>query len=168
MKYFFILLAILVVCFVVLTLFKYFKLKEFDKIISVCVDNLNETFDRLDKEITNILNSVKDDKIKEIYIVNNENLELFERENMLFEISWSINKYFDDKKVKEKEKKILRSINNIDEETQGLKDYYNLNSVRYNELYNKIPFVYIFRLFGLNSKKIFKLRKLENYEILKD
>lgn len=167
MLYFIIGMTIIVICFVTLFFINYFKLKEFNNIIFICSLNLNETFDRLDKEIVTILDKVKDEKIKDLYL-NNSKLDLFEKENMFFDITWNINKYFDDKKVKINEKKILRNINNIEEEIEGLKDYYNLNSVRYNELYNKVPFVYIYKLMKLECKKVFKLRKLESYEILKD
>lgn len=167
MTYFIIGIVVLFIIIIVLFLLKYFKLKEFDKVILVCINNINESFDRLDKEIVSILDKVSDEKVKDLY-KSNKDFSLFEREDMLFEVSWNINKYFDDKEVDEDDKKILRNISNIDEEIEGLKDYYNLNSVRYNELYNKVPFVYIFKLLKLESKKVFKLRKLENYEILKD
>lgn len=160
-------LIILVIVLVVLVLLKYFKLKEFSNVILVCSNNINEALDKQIKEIDKILKYVSEDKIKDSYVIKDD-FDLFSREDVVFNTSWNINKYFDDKKVNNKEKEILRNISNIDEEIEGLKDYYNLNSVRYNELYNKVPFVYIFKLLKLESKKVFKLRKLESYEILKD
>lgn len=160
-------IIILVIICGVLFLFNYLKLKEFSNVIDVCVNNIEEALDRQDKEIVKILVSVKDQKIKETYVIK-DNFDLFEKEDLIFNVSWNINKYFEDKKVKKKDKEILRNINSIEEEIEGLKDYYNSNSIKYNELYNKIPFVYIFKLLKLENKKVFKLRKLENYEILKD
>lgn len=167
MAYFIIGISVLIVIFIVIMFLKYCKLKDFSKIIEVCSNNIDETLNRQIKEIDKILKYVEDDKIKNYYVIK-DSFDLFDKEDVVFNTSWNINKYFEDKKVKDDNKVILRNISNIEEELEGLKDYYNLNSIRYNELYNKVPFVYIFKLLKLDSKKVFKLRKLENYEILKD
>lgn len=167
MIYFIIGIVAIVVIGVLLVVFKYLKLRDFNKIIETCTYNINDALDRQEKEMVIVLEDVKDQKIKEAF-VNIDSSDMFCKEELLFNVSWSINKYFEENDVNDNNKKILRNINNIEEELEGLKDYYNLNASRYNELYNKIPFVYIFRLLKLNSKKIFKIRKLENYEILKD
>lgn len=149
------------------TFFKYLKLREFDMVIKVCSDNINDTLDKQEKEIQGILDKVKDQKIKEDFVCCKSS-DMFVREKGLFNVSWDINKYFEANKVSVKTKNMLRNINNIEEELEGLKDYYNLNCNRYNELYGKKPFVYLYKLFKFEKKGVFKTRKLENYEILKD
>lgn len=167
MIYLIIILIFVFILGVLYTFSKYLKLREFDSVIKVCTDNINDTLDKQEKEIENILDEVKDQKIKEDF-VNSRDSDMFIREKGLFDVSWDINKYFEVNKVSVKTKNMLRNINNIEEELEGLKDYYNLNCNRYNELFSKKPFSYLYKLLKFEKKSAFKTRKLENYEILKD
>ena len=56
----------------------------------------------------------------------------------------------------------------IEEKLEGLKDYYNSNSIKYNELLYKKPFNYIYKLFKLDAKNTFKIQVSEELEILKN
>lgn len=99
-----------------------------------------------------------------------ENLDVFQLEKALFDVRWNLNKLIEEEKIKIKKesKTIITSLNEIEDEIEGLKDYYNSKAITYNEKYFKKPFYFLFKLFKLEDKKTFSLRKIENYEILKD
>ena len=63
---------------------------------------------------------------------------------------------------------LSRQIRDLEEELDGLKDYYNANVLDYNEIFLKKYFNKIFKLLKFDSYKAFKIRKLEEYEIFKN
>lgn len=147
----------------------YFKLKELNNFCNVSQERL---FEVLNKK-KNLLEKLKDQtKNKNLIKLLNieENLDVFQLEKALFDVRWNLNKLIEEEKIKIKKesKTIITSLNEIEDEIEGLKDYYNSKAITYNEKYFKKPFYFLFKLFKLEDKKTFSLRKIENYEILKD
>ena len=56
----------------------------------------------------------------------------------------------------------------LEEDLEGLKDYYNSKVIIYNEKYLNKLFCKIYKMLKLEKQKKFKLRKIESFEILKD
>ncbi len=167
MLYIFLFIGFLFLILIGVFFVKFLKIREIDNTIKICQNNLTELLNQKENFIKEIIDAVDDNKVVELYKPNDE-FNIFEREDMLFETYWNIHKYFLEKKVNKKTKELIDKINEIEEGIEGLKDFYNMNCINYNEIYSKIPFVYVFKLFKLDCKKVFKLRKLDNYEILKN
>ena len=63
---------------------------------------------------------------------------------------------------------MVKNLNILEENLDGLKDYYNANVLNYNEIFLKRYFNKLFRLLKFVDYKSFKIRKLEEYEIFKN
>ena len=71
-------------------------------------------------------------------------------------------------KNNKKFKNEIIKLNEIDDDIEGLKDYYNANVINYNEIFLKKPMNLIYKLLKFTQYKSFKLRKIDDYEILKN
>lgn len=145
--------------------FKYSKLKDINNSIDIATENINAVLDRKLELVNELLNDIKNDKIKEKFSYSDD-FSLYEKEDALFSVSFDINKYVKegkDKKLKDK----VRVLNTLEESLDGLKDYYNANVLNYNEIFLKRYFNKIFRLLKFRDYKAFRIRKLEEYEIFK-
>ena len=148
----------------------YLKIKNSNSVLMICEDKievlLNEKKELIDKAIK-ILNSKK---LKDLFHYE-ENLTIIEKESSLFNIRWELNKYLNNqgkKKVTDEVKDIVKRLDVMEEDLDGLKNFYNANIINYNEIYNKKLFNWFFKLLKLKKKESFKLRKLEDFEILKN
>ena len=173
----YVIIAIVIVILVVaLVIFgNYMKLKDLDENCEVASSNIEELLVEKKSILDNAVSVVDDEKINALYESYNQDDDLFKREDVLFNVSWEINKLFnnfDEKEVKKLKKKnidtLISDLVRLEESLQGLREYYNRNVLNYNEKYNKMPFTIIYNLFKFKSKKSFKLRTLEEYEILKN
>lgn len=175
MIYVIIAFVIIIVLVTLIVLGNYMKLKDLDENCDVASVNIEELLEEKKKILDEVVLSIDDEKINALYSDYNEDSDLFEREEILFNVSWEANKFFnnsDEKDVKKLKKnnvdKLLSDLVGLEENLQGLREYYNRNVLNFNEKYNKMPFTIIYNLFKFRAKKSFKLRTLEEYEILKN
>lgn len=142
------------------------KLKDIKKSLDICTSNINEFLSKKLSLVTILLKDIKDEKIKKDFSYS-EDFTIYEKEDALFNISWNINKYIKDNNVKKLKDK-AKELNILEENLDGLKDFYNANVLNYNEIFLKKYFNKIFRLLKFSDYKSFKIRKLEEYEIFKN
>lgn len=159
----------IIVFLVLILLFLYMKINnlkdEHDK-IEVALNKINNIVNKKDENILNILDILKDEKLKSKY-ENKDNI--IEKEENLFYLYWDINKYLNENK--KKNKKLDELINEIEcneDELEGLKDFYNSTVNLYNSLYNKKPYTLLYKIFKFKTKNIFTSKRVEEFEILKD
>ena len=147
-------IILLLVIFFFIVLFNYFKLKDFRTSIETCCDNINELLNTKHELINKLLKKIDNEKFND-------------KEDALFNISFEINKYLKDSKNVEFKDEI-RELNVLEENLDGLKDFYNTNVINYNEIFLNKVFNKIFILLKFDVYKSFKIRKLEEYEIFKN
>lgn len=146
--------------------FKYSKLKDINNSIEIASESINAVLDKKLELVNELLKDVKDKKIKEKFEYSGD-FSLYEKENALFNVSFDINKYVKDKKIVKLKDKV-KELNVLEENLDGLKDYYNANVLNYNEIFLKRYFNKLFRFLKFGDYKSFKIRKLEEYEIFKN
>lgn len=146
--------------------FKYSKLKDINNSIEIASESINAVLDKKLELVNELLKDVKDKKIKEKFEYSDD-FSLYEKENALFNVSFDINKYVKDKKIVKLKDKV-KELNVLEENLDGLKDYYNANVLNYNEIFLKRYFNKLFRFLKFGDYKSFKIRKLEEYEIFKN
>lgn len=142
------------------------KLKDINRSLEMCSDNINDVLDKKLKLVNVLLKDVKEEKIKKEFSYNDD-FNIYEKENALFIVSFNINKYVKDNNIKKLKSKI-RELNILEENLDGLKDFYNANVLNYNEIFLKRYLNKFFRLLKFGDYKSFKMRKLEEYEIFKN
>lgn len=146
--------------------FKYSKLKDINNSIEIASESINAVLDKKLELVNELLKDVKDKKIKKKFEYSDD-FSLYEKENALFNVSFDINKYVKDKKIVKLKDKV-KELNVLEENLDGLKDYYNANVLNYNEIFLKRYFNKLFRFLKFGDYKSFKIRKLEEYEIFKN
>jgi len=162
----------------IVTLFvlnNYLKLKDFEQNIFACTNNINELLVEKKEILDDLIKKVDDKKISELYNSYSDDETLFVREEVLFNVNWEMNKFMHNK-IDEKDERLnddiikdsVNKLNRLEENLEGLREYYNTNALNFNEIYFKKPFYYLYKLFKYDEKKSFKYRKLEEYEILKN
>jgi len=157
-----IILALLAIVFI-----KYKKLEDLENAIITCEDNLENHLKEKNEIIKEVIKDINDDELNKF--TYNEEETIHEKEDNLFNIRWDINKYLlENPKKNKKFKKEIIKLNEIDDDVEGLKDYYNANVINYNELFLKKPMNLIYKLLKFTQYKSFKLRKIDDYEILKN
>lgn len=170
MTLYIILVALLIIVILVfIALNNLSKLKELMNTIDICSGKLEETLEEKKELLTKLSEETKNkDLIKLINI--KDNLDIFELEKSLFDTKWGLNKLIANKKLKVKKDAsiILTNLNKIEDDIEGLKDYYNSKAITYNEKYFKKPFNIIYKLLKYEQKKTFTIRKIDDYEIMKD
>ena len=157
------LIAVLVGGFVVFL--KITKLKDIKESLEMCACNIEKFLDKKSKIVTSLLKEIDDEKIKKDFSYS-EDFNIYEKEDSLFTVSWNINKYIKDNKLS-KFKDSVKDLNILEENLDGLKDFYNANVLNYNEIFLKKYSNFLFRFFNFKDYKSFKIRKLEEYEIFK-
>lgn len=145
---------------------KYTKLKDISNSLDMCMDSIDTVLEKKLKLVNSMLKDVKDDRIKEDFNYD-EDATLYDRENILFDTAFAINKYVVNSKGKKLKEKV-RELNEIEEGLDGLKDYYNSNVKKYNEIYKNKYLHKIFEFLKLDTYKSFKIKKLEEYEVFKN
>lgn len=157
-----IILALLAIVFI-----KYKKLEDLENAIMTCEDNLENHLKEKNEIIKEVIKDINDEELNKF--TYNEEETIHEKEDNLFNIRWDINKYLlENPKKNKKFKKEIIKLNEIDDDIEGLKDYYNANVINYNEIFLKKPMNLIYKLLKFTQYKSFKLRKIDDYEILKN
>ena len=157
-----IILALLAILFI-----KYKKLEDLENAIITCEENLEYQLKEKNEIIKILIKEINDEELNKFKY--NEEETIHEKENALFNIRWDINKYLlENPKKNNTFKKEIIKLNEIDDNIEGLKDYYNANVINYNELFLKKPLNLIYKLLKFTQYKSFKLRKIDDYEILKN
>lgn len=146
--------------------FRINKLKDIEKSLEIVSSNIEEFLDRKLSIITKLLDNIEDEKIKKEFSYSDD-FTLLEKEDSLFNISWNVIKYIKDNDIKDL-KSDAHELNVLEENLDGLKDFYNANVLNYNEIFLKPSFNKIFKFFKFGDYKSFKIRKLEEYEIFKN
>ena len=146
--------------------FKYSKLKDINNSLEIATENINIVLEKKLELVNELLKEIKNDKIKEKFSYSDD-YSIYEKENSLFNVSFDINKFVKEGKNK-KLKEMVKNLNILEENLDGLKDYYNANVLNYNEIFLKRYFNKLFRLLKFVDYKSFKIRKLEEYEIFKN
>ena len=171
-----IILLLLVICIAIL-FFKYTKLTDIRESIDMCSVKIDSALEEKHKLVQELLKLVKNEDITKKFTYNSED-SIYDRENALFDVSFEINKYIKDLKLAKGKKKTsiltdelmdkIKKLNEMEEDIDGLKDFYNTNVLNYNEIYLKKNYHKIFELLKFPAYKSFKIRKLEEYEIFKN
>ena len=157
-----IILALVAILFI-----KYKKLEDLENAIITCEENLGYQLKEKNEIIKILIKEINDEELNKFKY--NEEETIHEKENALFNIRWDINKYLlENPKKNNTFKKEIIKLNEIDDNIEGLKDYYNANVINYNELFLKKPLNLIYKLLKFTQYKSFKLRKIDDYEILKN
>ena len=145
---------------------KYYKLKDIRTSIDMCAEKIDELLEKKLEIVNELLKSIKKDSIKKGFSYD-ENASLYDREDALFNVAFEINKYVKETGNK-KVSKNMEELSTLEENLDGLKDFYNNNVLNYNEIFLKKPFNKIFKLLKFEQFKSFKIRKLQEYEIFKN
>ncbi len=146
--------------------FNIVKLKDYKFSLEYSISSIEDALSKKFDCINDLLDDINNKGLKDKFSYNSET-SLQERENSLFSISWDINKYVKDKKL-DKFYDDVAVLNSMEENLDGLKDFYNSNVLNYNEIFLKPYLNKIFRFFKFSDYKSFKVRKLEDYEIFKN
>ena len=144
---------------------KYSKLKDINNSLLICMDGIDDVLVKKLELVNELLKDIKNEKITRKFEYSEE-MSLYENEDALFNVSFDINKFVKEGKNKKLKEKV-RALNILEENLDGLKDYYNANVLNYNEIFLKRYFNKIFRFLKFEDYKSFKIRKLEEYEIFK-
>ena len=168
MKYVIIIFVLLVIFTILYIYDNYQKIKDI-------LENINTSKDKIDEVLNNkkelLENLVKDSKDKDLKIMlKEETNDIFSKEDMLYNVRWKLEELITDKKYSPKDefKTYYERLKILEEDLEGLKDYYNSKVIIYNEKYLNKLFCKIYKMLKLEKQKKFKLRKIESFEILKD
>lgn len=142
------------------------KLNDIKKALDICAANINEFLNKKLELINILLKDIDNKKIKKDFSYSDD-FNIYEKEEALFNVSWNIYKYIKDNNITKLKDK-AKELNVLEENLDGLKDFYNANVLNYNEVFLKKSFNKIFRIFKFGDYKSFKIRKLEEYEIFKN
>lgn len=169
MKYL-IIIVVLAIIFIILYIYNnYQKIKDLLDNITISKGKINDVLDNK-KDLLEKL--AKDSKNKDLKIMLKlkEDIDIFDKEDILFNARWNLESLINDKKYNpvSENKEYYEKLTELEEDLEGLKDYYNSKVVKYNEKYLNKLFSNVYKLLKLEKQKKFKLRKVENFEILKD
>ena len=164
----YVVLALILVIFIFAgyIFFKIIKLKDIDKSLNLCSVKINELLGKKLEIIKDMLKKLNNNKLTKNFSYRDD-FSLIEKEKNLFDAGFNINKYLKDNPKINMENE-LSALNILEENLDGLKDFYNANVLSYNEIFLKKYLNKIYRLFKFNDYKSFKIRKLEEYEIFKN
>ena len=168
LKYLIIILVLLII-FVILYIYdNYQKLLDILENINTSKEKIDEI---LDKKKTFLEDLVKEAKEKELKIMlKEEATDIFSKEDILFNVRWKIESLINNNKYTPQNEcaSYYERLKTLEEDLEGLKDYYNSKVILYNEKYLNKVFCNIYKMLKLEKQKKFKLRKIESFEILKD
>lgn len=162
-------IVILILIFIGLYIYNaYQKMKDLSDNINTSKEKIKEL---LDKKLDLMEKLAKNSKDKDLKVMlKKETNSIFEMEDMLYNARWKLENLINNNKYEPKDefRTYFDTLKGIEEEIEGLKDYYNSKVVIYNELFNVKVLNNMYKLLKLENQKKFKLRKIESYEILKD
>ena len=165
----YLIVGLIILFLIIVTLFfiKLHSLKDILNILELAKEKtrvfLNKKKETLDKimEKINDNNFTKNIDLKEDDTIFNIDDILYKKRNLL--ISFLEEK----KEINEEQKILLKDLSFIEENIDGLKDFYNKQVYTYNESLSKKPFSFLFPLFKLKKLKPWNINKLIEYTILK-
>ena len=160
-----ILILFLLIAFIFI-FFKCIKLKEIKSSIDTCSMRINEFLEEKLDMVKEMFKSVRNEKLKSSFNYD-ESYDIYEKENVLYNIGYDLNKYIKEGRSK-KLKEMIKVFNEKEEELEGLKDFYNASVQNYNSIYTNKYLNKIFKLLRFESYKPFRIRKIEDYEIFKN
>lgn len=161
-----VIILILIITFVSISIL---RLRELEENMTVCSSNIENTLNEKFEALSGLIKLLKEEKfVKQLELFSNK--DLFEKEKYLFNLRWDVNKYMKEQKIKETKKMVsfMEELDLLEESIEGLKDYYNTQVMIYNEKMIHPLFSIFYHMFHFEKKEIFQLRKLEDYEILKN
>ena len=145
--------------------FKVTKLREINNTLVLCTSKINDALDQKLDLINKLLKSINSAKLKKKFNYRDD-LNLYEKEKALFDISFSINKFVKENQKTQFKNKVAE-LNALEENLDGIKDFYNANVLNYNEIFLKPYLNKVYRWLKYHDYSAFKIRKLEEYEIFK-
>lgn len=157
-----IIITILVICAL-----KFLQVKDISNNLDKCENNINDILENKVILLKQLLDKIKDEKLNDA-LTFKEDINIFDKEQQLSDLKYNIFKKHKNIVDNKENSNIIYELNSLEENLDGLKDYYNTNVVVFNEKFLKQPFTIIYKLLGLDIKKLFNLGKLEQYEILKN
>jgi len=164
-----IIILVLLILFVILYIYdNYQKLLEILENINKSKEKIDEILDKKKEYLEKL---TKDSKEKELKIIlKKDTSDIFLKEDVLFDVNWKLESLIKDLKYKPENeyKECYEKLKILEEDLEGLKDYYNSKVILYNEKYLNKFFNNIYKILKLEKQKKFKLRKIESFEILKD
>lgn len=169
MLYILILIGIILIFIITFVSISILRLRELEDNMNICSANIENTLSEKFDNLSGLIEIIKEERFhKQLELFNEK--DLFEKEKFLFNLRWDVNKYLNEQKIKETEEIVsfTKKLNLLEESIEGLKDYYNTQVMIYNEKMIHPIFSFIYQLFHFQKKEIFQLRKLEEYEILKN
>lgn len=161
-----IIIAILLVTFYIL----YNNIKNVKSIISVASNNILVLLDQKKELINKVIESLNSKKLKNEFIYDEE-WSVFEKDNALFKIRIDISDYLNGQGKKKKSTEIndlLKDIDTIDEDIEGLKNFYNSKVLDFKSLSDNKVFSLVLKIFKIENINMFKSRKLDDFDILKN
>ena len=161
--FYIVIVLLLLITFGILFYSKYSFLKDINEKLNISLNKIKELVFFKESKIKEILDLINDDKYN--YRYEHIDLDFVNKENEIFILFWDLKK---DLKNNKKVKNIIIDVEKNENDLEGLKDYYNCNVNLYNEIYEKMPFNILFKLFKFENKKLFESKKIEDFEILKD
>ena len=187
MLYILLIIVLILIALGEVIFFKMSKLKDFKSSIDMCLSNIEDILNHKIELVNELLTDLNNDKLKQGFTYNEE-MDIYEKEDSLFEVAFNINKFVKDNNMLKEKKKTkskttskskkksdesslsdnIRELNVLEEGLDGLKDFYNTNVLNYNEIFLKKGFNKLYRLLKFKDYKSFKIRKLEEYEIFKN
>ena len=131
-----------IIIFVLLVIFTILYIYDNYKKIKDILENINTSKDKIDEVLNNkkelLENLVKDAKDKDLKIMlKEETNDIFSKEDMLYNVRWKLEELITDKKYSPKDefKTYYERLKILEEDLEGLKDYYNSKVIIYNEKY---------------------------------
>ncbi len=169
LKYIIIIIVLIIIFIVLYIIDNYKKIKELEKNINISLDKIKELLIKKEDLLEKI---VKDTKVKELKVLIKikDDEDIFELEKTLYDVRWKLNTLVNEEKYKPIKEFLdyYNNLNTVEESLEGLKDYYNSKVLIYNEKYLNKLFKNIYKLLKLEQKKSFKLRKIDDYNILRN
>ncbi len=154
-----IILAVVIIIYISLE-----KIKDIDKNIDMCTKSIEEILTTKKDIIEKIIKDTNSKKLKDLFEYKEDNI--ITKEESLYNITKEINNYTNTNAKKKTNNKNLKEelmkLSSLDEDLEGLKNYYNTNAFNYNNIYNKKFFNKIYKILKLNKKDLFDSRKLDD------
>lgn len=161
-------IGLIIIVLGIIILINYLKLKDLNDTIKICENKIKENLDEKKELLDKVTKSCKNKELAKIEV--REEIDIFEFDNTLYDIRNKINTLINDKKYKPKKEiiEVIKELNDVDDNIEGLIDYYNSKVSMYNSKYEVKPFNFIYKILKLPVFETFKVKKIVNYEILKD
>ncbi len=168
MEYLWIAILIIVILIGLVIFFRISDLKDINKNLDIAKDRVRDLLNKKKGLILELKDLLEKKKVSNIYI-KDDDTDILSLDDSLVKASSKIQEFkeedFSDYK---KAKPILKKLALLEDDIDGLKDYYNTYANKYNLHYERKPFIYIYKLFKFEKLELFKQKKLEQYEILKE